>query len=254
MHRWILALSFAAASAHAQTSTATIDPGMTRAQVIERLGKPATVRTYQGSTYLMYSNKCGKKCGMQDIVILDHDVVVDAVFRSPDRHYTGTSSSPDATAPNSRTQRNQSLAVPPAQPTAAERVLPGTTHVPADSANTSTSHVPHDSARTSTSDPPHDSARTSTSYPPHDSARTSTSYPPHDSARTSTSVPPHDSSRTSTSYPPADSAPIRPATTPVPYGKPSPTPPPADNSTSQMSHPPADNANSGTSHPPKPPK
>jgi hypothetical protein len=218
MHRWLLALSFVAATAQAQTGAGTIDPGMSRAQVIERLGKPATVRTYQGSTYLMYSNKCGKKCGMQDIVILDHDVVVDAVFRSPDRHYTGTSSSPEATAANSRSQRNQSLAVPPAEPTAAERVLPGTPRVPADSANTSTSHAPDDSARTSTSFSPHDSVRTSTSYPP------------------------------------ADSAPIRPATTPVPYGKPSPTPPPADSSSSSTSHPPADNASSSTSHPPKPPK
>jgi hypothetical protein len=164
----------------------------------------------------MYSNKCGKKCGMQDIVILDHDVVVDAVFRSPDRHYTGTSSSPDATAPNSRTQRNQPLDVPPAQPIAAERVVPGHSRAPADSANTSTSHAPADSAHTSTS------------YPPHDSARTSTSYPP------------------------ADSAPIHPR--PVPYGQPSPTPPPADSASTSTSHPPADNANSSTSHPPKPPK
>src|SRR3569833_2498756 len=106
MIRLILALSFVALTAQAQSGAGTIDPGMTRAQVIERLGKPATVRTYQGSTYLMYSNKCGKKCGMQDLVILEHDSVVDAVLRSPDRHYTGTSSSPEATAPNSRTQRN----------------------------------------------------------------------------------------------------------------------------------------------------
>jgi hypothetical protein len=218
MLRWLLALSFVAATAHAQTGAGTIDPGMTQAQVIERLGKPATVRTYQGSTYLMYSNKCGKKCGMQDIVILDHDVVVDAVLRSPDRHYTGTSSSPDATAPNSRTQRNQTLAVPPAQPSAAERVAPGTSHVPADSANTSTSHAPADSARTSTS------------------------------------LVPHDSARTSTSYPPADSAPLRQPTAPVPYGKPSSTPPPADSASSSMSHPPAANAASSTSHPPTPPK
>ena len=59
--------------------------------------------------------------------------VVDAVFRSPNRHYTGTSSSPEATKPNSRTQRNQPLAVPAAPaapPTAAERVTPGTSHRP----------------------------------------------------------------------------------------------------------------------------
>jgi hypothetical protein len=154
MLRWILALSFVAATAHAQTGAGTIDPGMTRAQVIERLGKPATVRTYQGSTYLMYSNKCGKKCGMQDLVILEHDSVVDAVFRSPDRHFSGTSSSPEATAPNARSQRNQSLAVPAADSTAPERVAPSMTHTPEDSSSTSTSHPPADSASTSTSHPP----------------------------------------------------------------------------------------------------
>jgi hypothetical protein len=221
MLRLILALSFVAATAHAQSGAGTIDPGMTRAQVIARLGKPATIRTYQGSTYLMYSNKCGKKCGMQDLVILEHDSVVDAVFRSPDRHFTGTSSSPEATAPNSRTQRNQSLAVPsePAgQPTAAERVTPGTLHKPADSANTSTSRAPADSARTSTSRVP------------------------------------QDSSRSSMSRPPADSAPMRATTAPVPYGKSSPTPPPSDSSRTLTSHPPADSASSSTSHPPTPPK
>lgn len=228
MKRWLFALSFLATTAAAQTggsstsasgAAGTIDPGMSRAQVIERLGKPATVRTYQGSTYLMYSNKCGKKCGMQDIVILDHDVVVDAVFRSPDRHYTGTSSSPVSTLPNSRSQKNQTLAMPAApaaQPTAAERVTPGRLHTPADSASTSTSSSPADSASTSTSHAPQDSARTSTSRPP------------------------------------ADSAPTRAATTPPPYGKPSPTPPPSDSSRTSTSHPPVDNSSSSTSHPPKP--
>ena len=162
MVRLILALSLVAATAHAQTGAGTIDPGMTRAQVIERLGKPATIRTYQGSTYLMYSNKCGKKCGMQDLVILEHDAVVDAVFRSPDRHYSGTSSSPEATAPNARSQRNQSLAVPaapaaqPPPPSASRRER---CTQPADSANTSTSHAAADSAQTSTSRAPQDSAR-----------------------------------------------------------------------------------------------
>ena len=228
MHRWLLALLFVtvvtvparaqteAGSANAAAGAGTIDPGMTRAQVIERLGKPATVRTYQGSTYLLYSNKCGKKCGMQDLVILDHDVVVDAVFRSPDRHYSGASSSPSATAPNARTQRNQTLAVPDTQPTAAERVVPGVRQAPADSATTSTSHAPADSASSSTS------------------------------------VAPQDSARSSMSRPPADSAPVRTQAAPVPYGKPSPTPPPADSSRTATSHPPVDNSSSSTSHPPKP--
>jgi len=229
MKGWLFALSFLATAAAAQTGTGTtaagtagtIDPGMSRAQVIERLGKPATIRTFQGSTYLLYPNKCGKKCGMQDLVILDHDVVIDAVFRSPDRHYTGTSSSPVSTLPNSRSQRNQTLAMPgapAAQPTAAERVTPGTLHSPADSANTSTSSAPADSASSSTSQAP------------------------------------QDSSRSSMSRPPAESAPTPAATAPPPYGKPSPTPPPSDSSRTSTSHPPADNSSSSTSHPPKPPQ
>jgi hypothetical protein len=191
---------------------------MTRAQVIERLGKPATVRTYQGSTYLLYSNNCGKTCGMQDLVILDHDVVVDAVFRSPNRHYTGTSSSPDATKPNARSQRSQPLQVP------SSAAVPDsngpTTTLPTLQGNGATTSVPADSARTSTSHPPADSAATSTSRQPADSA--------------SMRAPP--------------------AAGPVPYGKPPTTPPPADSAKTSTSHPPAANATSSTSHPPTPPQ
>lgn len=221
MYRWLLVFSFVAATSQAQTAAGTIDPGMTQAQVIERLGKPATVRNYQGSTYLMYSNSCGKSCGMQDIVILDHDVVVDAVFRSPNRHYTGTSSSPEATKANSRTQHNQSLAVPaspPSPPTAAERVTPGVSHAPADSAKTSTSRVPTDSPMTPAAATPVPYGKPPTAPPPADSA-----------------------------IPPAAAA-------TVPYGKPPTTPPPADSASSSTSHPPVDNSTSSTSHPPKPPQ
>jgi hypothetical protein len=217
MYRWLLALSFVAVAAQAQTgASGTIDPGMTRAQVIERLGKPATVRTYQGSTYLLYSNNCGKTCGMQDLVILDHDVMVDAVFRSPNRHFTGTSSSPEATKPSSRSQRNQPLQVP-SSGTAPEKI----------GATTILPKLP---------------------------SRNATTSMPADSARTSTSRPPADSARTPTSRPPADSAPIHSAAGPVPYGTPPTTPPPADSATSSTSHPPAANATSSTSHPPKPPQ
>jgi hypothetical protein len=223
MHRWLLALSFVAVTAHAQGAGATgaagtIDPGMSRAQVIERLGKPATVRNYQGSTYLMYSNSCGKACGMQDIVILDHDVVVDAVFRSPNRHYTGTSSSPEATKANSRSQHNQPLAVPAPSAGRAEVVAPSMSHAPADSAMTSTSRPPLDSAKSSMSRPPMDSARSTMSRPPADSA-----------------------------MPPA-------AGGPPAYGKPPTVPPPGDSANSSTSHAPPANATSSTSHPPKPPQ
>ena len=202
MYRWLFALVFAAGSAHAQTAAGTIDPGMTKAQVIEQLGKPATTRTFQGTTYLLYSNSCGKSCGMQDLVVLDNDAVVDAVFRSPNRHYTGTSSSPVATKPNARGARSGTLAVPPSPPSAAEIVEPGTSHVPADSAKTRTSHVPADSARTSTSRPLADSAMTPTGHAPVPYGKPSTTPPPADSAATSTSHPPVDNSSSTTSHPP----------------------------------------------------
>jgi hypothetical protein len=72
----------------------TIDPGMTREQVVAKLGEPASVRTYDGHTYLHYKNGCEKTCGMSDLVVLDSGKVVDAVFRASGRKYSGTSSSP----------------------------------------------------------------------------------------------------------------------------------------------------------------
>ncbi|MGE5730627.1 MAG: outer membrane protein assembly factor BamE, partial [Gemmatimonas sp.] len=93
--RILIALAAAAIAAPAAAQTAaTIDPGMTRAQVVAKLGEPLSVRTYDGHTYLLYKNGCEKKCGMNDLVVLDSGKVIDAVFRSPARHYSGTSSSP----------------------------------------------------------------------------------------------------------------------------------------------------------------
>ena len=86
-------LVFAAGLAQAQVPP-TIDPGMTQEQVVAKLGKPLSSRTYDGYTYLFYRNGCEKKCGMNDLVVLDSGKVVDAVFRSANRHYSGTSSSP----------------------------------------------------------------------------------------------------------------------------------------------------------------
>ena len=81
-----------AASASAQVHS--ISPGMSRAQVIAALGQPITLRQADGYTYIFYKNTCTRACGMNDLVVLRSDSVVDAIFRSPDRHYTGTSSSP----------------------------------------------------------------------------------------------------------------------------------------------------------------
>jgi hypothetical protein len=77
----------------------TVAPGMTRSQVVAALGEPATARTASEYSYLFYPNACGKACGMNDLVILRGDSVVDAIFRSPDRHYTGVSSSPTQVQP-----------------------------------------------------------------------------------------------------------------------------------------------------------
>ena len=74
--------------------TGTVSPGMSRTQVVAALGAPTTERTVAEFRYLFYRNDCGARCGMNDLVILRNDGVVDAIFRSPGRRYTGTSSSP----------------------------------------------------------------------------------------------------------------------------------------------------------------
>lgn len=96
-----LLLSIAAWSAPlaAQDEARTIDPGMTREQVIERLGKPLNERTAGKATFLFYGNGCERTCGMNDLVVLDDGRVVDAIFRAPGRRYTGESSSPTGVSP-----------------------------------------------------------------------------------------------------------------------------------------------------------
>jgi hypothetical protein len=76
-----------------------VDPGMTKEQVIDRLGDPSEESHAGSFTYLMYDNECGQKCGMDDLVVLERGIVTDAVFRSGKRTYTGRSSSPSALQP-----------------------------------------------------------------------------------------------------------------------------------------------------------
>lgn len=93
-----LALLFCCAvvkSADAQAPK-SIDAGMSQAQVVQRLGDPTLSRSSGDFTYLFYKNGCIRSCGMDDVVILRKDSVVDAMFRSPERAYTGKSSSPRA--------------------------------------------------------------------------------------------------------------------------------------------------------------
>lgn len=87
-------LAVAVAASDPGQGPATIDPGMSRAQVVAKLGEPISTRSYEGHTYLLYKNGCERSCGMSDLVVLDSDKVVDAIFRSRARKYSGTSSSP----------------------------------------------------------------------------------------------------------------------------------------------------------------
>ena len=92
----VLALLCAIAAPSAAQAPRSIDPGMSQAKVVERLGEPDATRTAGDFKYLFYRNGCIRQCGMDDVVILQKDSVVDAMFRSADRSYTGKSSSPRA--------------------------------------------------------------------------------------------------------------------------------------------------------------
>src|SRR5438270_11907766 len=92
----VLALFCVAASATSAQAPKSIDPGMSEAKVVEHLGQPDAARSAGDYKYLFYHNSCIKQCGMDDVVILQKDSVVDAMFRSTDRGYTGKSSSPRA--------------------------------------------------------------------------------------------------------------------------------------------------------------
>jgi outer membrane protein assembly factor BamE (lipoprotein component of BamABCDE complex) len=110
----------------AQGGTGTISPGMSRAKVVAALGTPATERTVAEFRYLFYVNSCGKQCGMNDLVILHGDSVVDAIFRSPSRRYTGTSSSPTPISAKDAAERatKPSAKPRPAQAPATRRMKP----------------------------------------------------------------------------------------------------------------------------------
>jgi hypothetical protein len=96
----------------AQQADHVVSPGMSRAQVVAALGAPATQRTASEFTYMFYPNACGRACGMNDLVILRNDSVSDAIFRSPNRHYTGTSSSPEQVTPAVAPRRPRTAAKP----------------------------------------------------------------------------------------------------------------------------------------------
>ena len=87
------ACALVAARADAQM---VVDPGMGKVAVLAKLGKPSAERTKDAFTYLFYTNGSERRVGMNDVVVLENDKVIDAVFRSGTRRYSGTSSSPTA--------------------------------------------------------------------------------------------------------------------------------------------------------------
>src|SRR5436190_10313048 len=93
---FVVALLCAIAAPGGAQAPKSIDPGMSEAKVVERIGQPDASRSAGDFKYLFYHNDCIRQCGMDDVVILQKDSVVDAMFRSADRSYTGKSSSPRA--------------------------------------------------------------------------------------------------------------------------------------------------------------
>lgn len=95
----MLGVAFLLLAGSAAANAQTIDPGMSKEQVVEKLGKPAAERTRGSYTYLFYVNGCERKCGMNDMVTLENDAVTDAIFRTSRRQFSGTSSSPNGVTP-----------------------------------------------------------------------------------------------------------------------------------------------------------
>lgn len=90
-----IALALSAGAANAQT----IDPGMSRDEVVAKLGQPASERARGQFTYLFYVNGCERRCGMSDVVTLENGAVIDAIFRKAGRGYSGASTSPAGVSP-----------------------------------------------------------------------------------------------------------------------------------------------------------
>jgi len=130
------ALLIAIAAAGVQSAAAqSIDPGMTKSQVLERLGVPAAERSSGAYTYLFYQNGRERTAGMSDLVILQNDAVVDAIFRSTARQYTGRSSSPDGVMPANSAASGERLAMPvsnTAQPPVQDPPAPASAPPPPD--------------------------------------------------------------------------------------------------------------------------
>jgi hypothetical protein len=76
------------------TQAGTVDPGMTREQVVQAWGEPAAERALGEWVYMHYRNGCEITCGTDDVVLLQNGQVVDAIVRWQGHTYSGVSSSP----------------------------------------------------------------------------------------------------------------------------------------------------------------
>jgi hypothetical protein len=76
------------------THTGTVNPGMSREEVVGVWGEPVAERMADGRMYLFYRNGCEVTCGTFDVVFLEGGQVVDAIVRARGHTYSGTSSSP----------------------------------------------------------------------------------------------------------------------------------------------------------------
>ena len=85
MMAWVAAALVLGTPAAAQT----ISQGMTTAQVRSVLGEPVTVRSAGDWSYLYYLNGCAVRCGSDDVVFVQNDRVVAAVFRTGRRRFAG---------------------------------------------------------------------------------------------------------------------------------------------------------------------
>jgi hypothetical protein len=87
------------------TDTGTVDPGMSRDQVVTLWGQPVAERAAGAWTYLYYRNGCEVSCGTFDVVFFENGQVVDAIVRSPGHGYAGTSTSPPGREPAANVPR-----------------------------------------------------------------------------------------------------------------------------------------------------
>jgi len=80
------------------TDTGTVNPGMTRDEVVAVWGAPVTERNFGTWTYLYFRNGCEASCGTFDVVFLENGVVVNAIVRGAGHSYGGASTSPPGQA------------------------------------------------------------------------------------------------------------------------------------------------------------